>query len=90
MFTIEVTQEHINKGERYVPTGCPIALAVRDALKNYTSAVAVGYQSIVVHNPETGEREYTFNLPADALAFLYEFDADREVAPFTFTVINNY
>ena len=74
--TIEVKQEHINKGIRYQCYECPVALALRDSGFNY---VHVSYFSVRVNE------EYV-PLPKVVQSKIIGFDAGEPVSPFAFQI----
>jgi hypothetical protein len=78
---IEVKQEHIERGK---PGGCycPIALAVKETLNPYD--VSVGYHSMSVFTTVIDMK--TVKLPRPAFDFAFDFDAGRNVAPFSFEI----
>lgn len=74
---IEVTQEHIDKGDRFSPSCCPLALAIKDATGLY--GVSVGADYVTRMEP------YRFiTLPRRAAGFRKAFDRAEKVKPFTF------
>ena len=75
---ITVTQDHINKGYRFNTDRCPIALAVREKFPNAT--VSVTNQDI--HVKKWFLRRY--NLPKEAIHFVYDFDNRLSVQPIEF------
>ena len=80
-FTIEVTQEDIDKGEGYHCTRCPIALALCRA----TGWRWLVRRKIAVSND--GHCCNTYNLPEAVQAFIVKFDSSGKFnlgKPFTF------
>ena len=83
MLTINVTQDHIDKGDMSNCDTCPIALAIMDtgaalaSVGSYTAEAAF-------FTPES--EQVTFDLPPFARAWLGKFDQGTPVQPFTFTV----
>ena len=81
MLKVNVTQEHIDKGERYSTSACPIARALKDVLPadscavNVRAAVAVWFQN---------SGYYRAWLPHSAQDFVVEFDSGQDVEPFSF------
>ena len=71
---IQVTQEHIDKGERMRGRQCPIALALRDA--------GISDPTVFTSSIDFGER--TVVSPDDVEAFVRRFDAGNRVRPFWF------
>lgn len=82
MLKVNVTQEHIDKGERYNTGGCPIAWALRDALPegccgiNVHVRVAVWFDDAQVYHQAW--------LPRPAQDFVVEFDNGYDISPFSF------
>lgn len=77
--TIDVTAEDIRCGQRQTSGSCPIALAlIRSGLRNphvYHNADAyIGAPAL---------REWLL-LPAEAASFIYRFDDEESVEPFSF------
>lgn len=87
LLTINVTQEHINAGIPEDCQRCPIALATLDALQAWpTVSIAVDDDRIELEN---GYTRAIYPLPADARAFVSDFDSIDSVIycePFTFDV----
>lgn len=80
--TVEVTAEDIAAGRPRRCYFCPIALAVRRALRRRdTGAVMVTPEQITYH---TGLVEHVHELPIEAMGFVGRFDAGEDVEPFTF------
>ena len=75
---IAVTQEHIDRGERKVCNGCPVALALRN--DGYDSRVE--YTSMQFRIEGT---KYGCETPRSVQKFILAFDKGRAVAPFSFT-----
>lgn len=80
---VEVTQEHIDKGQRREHDKCPIALAVED----------IGYKSVSVDGKSLdawkdkvdGVKGYIYgDLPDEAVEFIRTFDRGDKVEPLTF------
>ena len=81
---INVTQEHINNGRRCASHGCPIALAVLDAIP--LSFIAVGNFSIS-YRIESDNELGNVALPRPAYNFIGNYDDVRKRAaakPFSF------
>lgn len=86
--TIDVTQEDIAMARQYIknnpantPTYCPVALALKRKCKR--GKVNVGNNFIHFYRDNKTKK---YNLPAHAQAFISKFDANHEVAPFSFKV----
>lgn len=72
---IRVTESCILRGVRGNPYGCPLALAVGDALDVKTVCV-IG----TIHVPFLGQ----LPMSSRCFDFMVKFDAGREVKPFNF------
>lgn len=75
---VEVTSEHIAKGDAFNPCGCPIALAILQAVRHPFVVVAVSTGIVI--------RQNTYPMPAEVIAFIDAFDAGQPVQPFTFEI----
>lgn len=73
---ITVTQEDIEEGSPNDPCGCPIALAIGRAIQRIP---AVHHKCIII-------RSKKYILPAEAQAFVHDFDNEVEVKPFEFEI----
>jgi hypothetical protein len=74
--TINVTQEHIDKGLRRQCSKCPVALAIKDVCKpetyvNVSSVIYVG-------------GKFSKAAPLDVERFIGRFDGSFSVEPFSF------
>ena len=74
MKTIEVTQCHIDSGEKYSPCGCPVALALKSATRH-------GW-SVGVHSAMTSS--HIRLLPSETIDYIAAFDRGEDVKPFSF------
>jgi hypothetical protein len=74
---IEVTQAHIDKGERTSAFSCPIALALKD---HGVPKPAVTYTYFY----KSDESEEQIYLPGKVCNFISAFDKGKPVEPFTF------
>lgn len=90
---IEVTQEHIDKGERSNALSCPVALAVREALDaKKENEVAVSFRWITHLKEYRGWRTLfqktqdwiSYPSPKKVQEFITDFDNGEPVAPFSF------
>lgn len=79
---IKVTQDHINKGARIDPTGCPVALAALAAGSNYAN---VGTNAIYFKEGSC----LPSLLPEEVRQFICDFDNNQEVQPFEFEIDEN-
>lgn len=77
---INVTAEHIAKGERQECTRCPIALAIESAIPE-ADYLAV-YSTAAVFN--VGDVIAEIALPAAAERFIHSFDLGYSPEPFSF------
>lgn len=75
---LEVTQEHIDNGEKVNATKCVIALALLDA--GFKTAAV--FSTITV----TNGAEQTVRSPADLFVFIRAFDHGRHLAPTVFDI----
>lgn len=81
MIHIEVTAEHIANGERRSGGGCPVALAVNEALWSYYD-VAVSPRYVSLHSNRG--KSFCAPLPRNATKFIDAFDAGLLVEPMAF------
>lgn len=88
---ISVTKTDINRGCPYEGDNCPIARAVRRALRpmgiHHANAVAVDQDSMTFQT-KTGRVIKSIRTPATAAQFISAFDSGRAVQPFTFQIKN--
>lgn len=77
---VQVTQEHINAGCRNDGGNCPVALAFLATFPEF-ELYHVYERSVVV---EYGGWQKSFDLPEEACEFIKNFDAQKDVDPFTF------
>lgn len=81
---IRVTRKHIENGEREMTAYCPVALAM----------VSAGFKGVGVHNDHVevitkGGRYPTveyYELPKKVQRFVLDYDMERPVKPFTFSL----
>ena len=77
--TIEVKQDHIDRGLRHSSQCCPVALALHDA--GYTEASVL--TSSITWRTSPGIEAVAVT-PPKARQFMHDFDNQLEVAPFKF------
>jgi hypothetical protein len=83
MTAVSVTAEHIARGVREDCEKCPVALAIFDAFPDLTY-ISVGPENILMQfGPEA---EIRLGVPSEVLTFIWDYDDDGQVDPFTFTV----
>jgi hypothetical protein len=88
MTTVSVTREHIAAGQPECEWGCPIALAIIDAIPDIAAISVnggdIGTADIRLHDG----RVLPLNLPEEARLFISDFDGLDEphatIQPFTF------
>jgi hypothetical protein len=79
---VNVTLLDISRGERHSPTSCPIALAVRRALRGTPGvSVSVGTKAVDIQQSTLIESP---RLPPIARRFIKKFDGRGVVEPFSF------
>lgn len=76
--TINVIQRDIDRGEP-ASDRCPIARAIRRHLAKGTLVWVTGAPEALIDTRR-------IHLPYDAMCFVYDFDRNRPVSPFTFTL----
>lgn len=89
--TINLTVADIKNGERCVPTGCAIALALNRATGEQWTVGRQGniktdpysWGATLTRKPRTGKRVY-LPLPREAGIFAHGFDEGDDVQPFAF------
>ena len=81
--TVNVTQEHIDRGTPEHCSLCPIALATLDAIDT-VGRVMVDYDHIRLSWAAAPNAYYP--LPPEAMAFIDDFDENEPVAPIAFQV----
>lgn len=75
---VEVTEEHIRKGKRRKPNGCPVTRALR----------AAGFKRpFVADDYWEASNHWEDDLPLKVQLFIERFDAGKPVKPFFFTVL---
>lgn len=83
--TFTVTQEHIDQGERYSPTACPIARSLVAA--GFTHACVAG-RLAKLSLREEGEVDILYGLLSRSAArFIADFDKGIQVTPIRFRVV---
>jgi hypothetical protein len=80
--TVDVTQAHIDCGERNSPRACPIALALADAAPTGERVDGVLHDMVIWLDED--DWEVTVPLTARAKRFVARFDYGCLVEPFTF------
>jgi len=80
---VTVTQDDIDKGVRGQPGCCPIARALARTCPRIHASVGDRTADLYAD----GEWLYETDLPREAKAFVAAFDAEKPVAPFTFTLV---
>lgn len=78
--SVDVTQEHIDKGMRDSCLSCPIALALKKK----------GDRLVRVRNTVAYVANMPYQLPQEAIAFILDFDHGELVKPFSFEMVNEY
>ena len=82
MVTIYVEQWHIDKGKPAECGSCPVALAVKDVLRE-SFLVNVGMCTVAVFTDD-GSQSWGDDLPEVANRFIDRFDLGMRVSPFSF------
>lgn len=85
MITINVSQEHIDKGKRINSVLCPVALAIVDTIKDEYVFVSAGYNGVVIFKGNIEECK-TYNIPSYVKDYMLEFDHGHKIKPFSFTL----
>lgn len=85
--TVNVRQHDINEGRRSSCSDCPVARAFSRAINRAyynksTAGVPVICDVTALHSNETG----SVATPKEAMAFMLDFDHERPVSPFSFTI----
>lgn len=80
--TINVTQEHIDRGTMEDCEHCPVALAINEAIPGTRSDV--GGNQIYIGNYHCTSRE--IQTPEVVRQFIARYDSDVLVKPFSFTI----
>lgn len=80
--TICVTEEDIKNGKRRSAALCPISLAARRAF--FTNKLTT-YMTLKLYD-DNRKSIAEYELPARARRFVIDYDAERRVYPFTFTI----
>lgn len=78
--TVKVTEEHIARGIRRHPTGCPVAQAIVQATGK---TCAVSGTTIVFYSTFFN-REFDVVAPDSVASFVYAFDHEAPVLPLKF------
>ena len=92
IYTINVTQDHIDNGQRESAFRCPLALAIKESLNikyipNEINGkahypVGVTHQYFRIYDTLSNFQEY--ELPEKVYDFVIKFDRNEEVQPFSF------
>lgn len=81
---IKITNKHIKKGRKGEPRLCPIALAIKEQVKNIDrNTIMILYASA---NFAIKGKEVHKDLPKKATKFIHAFDSGEEVKPFEFNL----
>jgi hypothetical protein len=90
--TVNVTQEHIDRGERNACAKCPVALALLAAIPGagmsdvyWGGADDEHVDACAIVWIDGKRKALHLQLPQEASAFIAEFDDGLPVTPFTFT-----
>jgi len=84
---IQVLQSHIDSGNHGNCRSCPIALAVKDVIREgITPVVSVTRIGLLVDGGIPLEYAWESSLPKIATSFIVRFDASYEVKPFSFEI----
>jgi hypothetical protein len=82
--TISVLQEHIDKGEKKSPCNCPIALAIKSQCRAISCIVSGDNENEFLL--ESRHKWVQFKLADLGKQFILDFDSDRPVKPFDFSI----
>ena len=82
--TVHVTRDHICRGDQNSLWGCPIALALQETC-GWSSLICV-ISNEATDLDDSGGRIRNADLPAEAVRFIKDFDAGRDVSPFEFEI----
>lgn len=80
---VEVTQEHIENGKRSDGGCCPIALAMRAAIKEYED---IRVDDDFIEFEDADGASWKVTMPSAGKKFVKMFDDGGEVTPFTMTL----
>lgn len=80
---VTIAAEDITQGTRYNVRTCPTALALKRAFPK-AFRTYVGIDAAFVEETENAEQTHRYDLPSEAMQFVYLFDAKRSVSPFSF------
>lgn len=89
ILNVEVTQDDINKGCMVRAFNCPISIAVSRAY-GYRASVGVCRRTIEfigLSGESSGDILFVVKTPRVAADFVSDFDGDRPVATFAFTLV---
>lgn len=79
MRQINVTYDHIMRGDRAESNSCPIALALRE--QDDVNDARVYDNHIMIYKEN---KQLSFSVNGEMIRFIHEFDAGRGVKPFSF------
>jgi hypothetical protein len=88
--TVQVTQSHIDHGERATCSSCPVALALKDVLTHgwmpYVGDYSIRIYDLLRVDVCGGLSDCHLELftPKEATDFIHKFDDRRAVDPFSF------
>lgn len=84
MIKVEVTQEDIDNGPKFIDSmKCPVAMALKRVFNLDTS---VGGTNFCFYNENGVSNGNYYQLPIEAVRFILDYDGHREVKPFTFEI----
>jgi hypothetical protein len=82
MKLVQVTQDHIDRGQRCQALCCPVALAVSDAFGALSSASTAFITTQLSRDGEV--QAVVFNSPKSVRDFILRYDGGGNVEPFCF------
>ncbi len=80
---VEVTQDDIDNGMRCSSVACPVSIAF---LRRGCSMAHVTYEYI---NTSNDDFSVVYNVPTIVKEFIYRYDRNLPVQPFSFTIPDN-
>lgn len=89
---IRITKESIENGQRFDPHWCPVALALKDRLKDFEVPleVSVGYYDAYTYSWQQDvdkDASYNYTEPDKVGEFMDRFDSGNKVRPFNVTLV---